>query len=93
MLSENIWKRAVHGWDFIFVASPNDWYKYEIWHSGYYPVAWTNINYKMLYINMGHNDIHYDNKTNKELSFTFRNKTQSKLILDGLFWLGKGDFN
>ena len=47
----------------------------------------------MLYINMGHNDIDYDNKTNKELSFTFRNKTQNKLILDGLFWLGKGDFN
>jgi hypothetical protein len=63
--------------------------QYEIWHSGYNPVVWTNINYKMLYINMGHNDIDYDNKTNKELSFTFRNKTQNKLILDGLFWLGK----
>lgn len=41
----------------------------EIWHSGYYPVVWTNKKYKMLYINMGHNDIDYDNKTNKELSF------------------------
>lgn len=61
--------------------------QYEIWHSGYYPVVWTNINYKMLYINMGHNDIDYENNTNKELSFTFNNKTQNKLILDGLFWL------
>jgi hypothetical protein len=62
---------------------------HEIWHEGYYPVVWTNKNYKMLYINMGHNIIDYDNKTNKELSFTFENDTQNKLITDGLFWLGK----
>jgi hypothetical protein len=31
----------------------------EIWHSGYYPVVWTNKNYKMIYMNMGHNDIDY----------------------------------
>ena len=62
---------------------------YEIWHSGYYPVVWTNKNYKMLYLNMGHNDIDYENKTDKELSFTFQNKTQNKLILDGLLWLGR----
>ena len=36
----------------------------EIWHSGYYPAAWTNRDYKMLYLNMGHNDIDYENKTN-----------------------------
>jgi hypothetical protein len=102
-----------------FIASPNEWYKwekdlrsnpdikillsidstsfplgtgpkqYEIWHNGYYPVAWNNINYKMVYINMGHNDIDYENKSNKELSFTFSNKTQNKLILNLLFWLGK----
>ncbi len=62
---------------------------YEIWHKGYYPVVWTNKRYKMLYINMGHNDIDYENKTNKELSFTFNNETQDKLIIDGLLWLGK----
>jgi hypothetical protein len=62
---------------------------YEIWHSGYYPVAWTNRNYKMLYLNMGHNDIDYEHNTNKELSFTFRNKTQNKFIIDGILWLGK----
>lgn len=63
---------------------------HEIWHSGDYPVVWTNKNYKMLYINMGHNIIDYENKTNKELSFTFKNDIQNKLVIDGLFWLGKG---
>ncbi|HEY8895954.1 MAG TPA: ThuA domain-containing protein [Niastella sp.] len=61
--------------------------QHEIWHSGYYPVVWTNKKYKMLYLNMGHNDIDYENKTNKELSFTFGNKEQGKLIIDALFWL------
>lgn len=60
---------------------------YEIWHSGYYPVAWTNKNYKMIYMNMGHNDIDYENKTNKELSFTLGNEIQDKFIIDGLFWV------
>jgi uncharacterized protein len=103
-----------------FVASPNEWYKWEydlkrnpsikvlisidpssfplgtgpkpheIWHGGYYPVVWTNTKYKMLYINMGHNIIDYDNKTLKELSQTFNNDTQNKLIIEGLLWLGKG---
>lgn len=103
-----------------FIASPNEWYKWEydltknpdikilisidpssfplgtgpkpheIWHSGYYPVVWTNTKYRMLYINMGHNIIDYDNKTLKELSQTFKNDTQNKLIIDGLLWLGRG---
>lgn len=60
---------------------------HEIWHSGYYPVVWTNRNYKMLYVNMGHNDMDYGG-TEKELSFTLANETQNKLILDGLMWLG-----
>jgi len=60
---------------------------HEIWHSGYYPVAWTNKHYHMLYFNMGHNDIDYINKTNKELSFQFENEIQNKLIIDGILWL------
>jgi len=60
---------------------------HEIWHSGYYPVAWTNKHYRMLYLNMGHNDIDYVNKTNKELSFQFENEIQNKLIIDGILWL------
>ena len=62
--------------------------QHEIWHSGDYPVAWTNKNFKMLYVNMGHNDIDYENKTNKQLSFTFENKIQNKMIIDALLWLG-----
>jgi hypothetical protein len=63
---------------------------HEIWHSGYYPVVWTNKNYRMVYMNMGHNDIDYENKTNKELSFTLGNKIQDRLIIDALLWLGNG---
>jgi hypothetical protein len=61
----------------------------EIWHSGYYPVVWTNVRYKMLYINMGHNDIDYENNTGKELSLTFTNRIQNRLIIRALLWLGK----
>jgi uncharacterized protein len=63
---------------------------HEIWHSGYYPVVWTNKNYRMLYLNMGHNDIDYEHKTNKELSFQFANETQNQLIINSLLWLGRG---
>jgi len=60
----------------------------EIWHSGYYPVVWTNTRFKMIYFNMGHNDIDYELGTNKELSFTFDNKDQRKLVMNALLWLG-----
>lgn len=102
-----------------FVASPNEWYRWEhdlrenpdieilasihpssfplgtgpkpheIWHEGYFPVVWTNKNYRMIYINMGHNDIDYESGTNRELSFTFKNNTQNTLVLDALLGLGK----
>lgn len=62
---------------------------YEIWHIGYYPVVWTNIKYKMIYFNMGHNDMDYEHHTNKTLSSTFGSKQQNKLILDALLWLGR----
>ena len=64
---------------------------HEIWHSGYYPVVWTNKNYRMIYLNMGHNDIDYEHKynaTNKTLSQTLNNPIQDRLIIDGLLWLG-----
>ena len=63
--------------------------KHEIWLSGYYPVAWTNKNYKMLYMNMGHNDIDYENKTDKELSFTFESPIQNQFITNALLDFGK----
>ena len=64
---------------------------HEIWHSGYYPVVWTNKKYKMIYLNMGHNDMDYEHKydtTNRTLSFTLNNPIQDRLIIDGLLWLG-----
>jgi len=61
----------------------------EIWHSGYYPVAWTNTKYRMIYFNMGHNDMDYEHHTNAELSFTFANPTEAQLVVDGLLWLGQ----
>ncbi|WP_119080065.1 ThuA domain-containing protein [Chitinophaga alhagiae] len=64
--------------------------QHEIWHSGYYPVVWSNKKYRMLYVNMGHNDIDYEHKTNATLSYTFRNATQAKMIRDALLWLGAG---
>jgi uncharacterized protein len=63
---------------------------HEIWHAGYYPVVWTNKRYRMIYFNMGHNDIDYEHKTGKELSFTFENEIQNRLVLDSLLWLGGG---
>lgn len=61
----------------------------EIWHSGYYPVVWSNTKYKMMYLNMGHNDIDYEHHSDSTLSYTFNNKIQNTLIVDGLLWLGK----
>jgi hypothetical protein len=61
---------------------------HEIWHSGYYPVAWTNQKYRMAYVNMGHNDLDYEHGTNRELSFTFTNATQNRFLLQTLLWLG-----
>lgn len=60
----------------------------EIWHSGYYPVVWTNTKYKMLYFNMGHNDMDYEHGTNETLSHTFDGDVENRLIINGLLWLG-----
>ena len=62
---------------------------HEIWHAGDYPVVWTHLKYRMIYFNMGHNDLDFDPKPPKELSFTFGNESQDKLILNSLLWLGR----
>ena len=62
----------------------------EIWKGGYYPVVWSNLKYRMVYFNMGHNDLDFESKPNKQLSFTFGNGVQDKLILNALEWLGTG---
>jgi hypothetical protein len=66
---------------------------YEIWHSGYYPVVWTNKKYKMVYFNMGHNDMDYEHKfdnTNRTLSHTFDDVLQDQVVINSLLWLGEG---
>jgi len=63
--------------------------QHEIWHEGYYPVVWTNVKYKMVYVNMGHNDIDYEGKTNKQLSSGFGNPVQDQFYINSLKWLAK----
>lgn len=65
---------------------------HEIWHEGYYPVVWTNKKYRMIYMNMGHNDMDYESKTTpvKTLSSTFSSPDENRLILNALEWLGTG---
>ena len=62
---------------------------YEIWHNGYYPVVWTNTKYRMVYFNMGHNDMDYEGKTNRQLSSTFSSPQQNHLFINSLLWLGR----
>jgi hypothetical protein len=59
----------------------------EIWHSGYYPVAWTNTKYKMVYVNMGHNDMDYEHGTNAQLSSEFSSEMQNRFIINSLLWI------
>jgi uncharacterized protein len=62
--------------------------QHEIWHEGYYPVAWTNKKYKMIYVNMGHNDMDYGG-TNKTLSSSFSSEIQNQFFISSLLWLGQ----
>jgi uncharacterized protein len=63
--------------------------QHEIWHEGYYPVAWTNNNFRMIYLNMGHNDMDYEGGTNKELSQTFSSSEEARFVLQSLKWLAQ----
>jgi type 1 glutamine amidotransferase len=58
------------------------------WRSGYYPLMWTNKNYKMLYANFGHNAMNY--ATNTRTSSTFASAQQNQWLINGLLWLGGG---
>ena len=65
---------------------------YEIWNNGYYPVVWSNKNYEMVYVNMGHNDMDYEHKygkTTTSLSSSFGSENQNKMLINSLLWLGK----
>jgi type 1 glutamine amidotransferase len=54
----------------------------QSWTSGYYPVVWTNKNYKMVYSNMGHEYMNYS--TNTATSQTFTDTQYARLILNAL---------
>jgi hypothetical protein len=58
----------------------------QSWYSGYYPIIWTNKNYKMIYANFGHNAMNY--QTNTRLSSTFDSPAQNQFMMDALKWLG-----
>jgi len=55
------------------------------WRSGFYPLLWTNKNYKMLYANFGHNGMNYE--TNTRTSSTFASAQQNQWLIQGLKWL------
>jgi type 1 glutamine amidotransferase len=75
---------SIHDSSFPLGTGPKEW---EIWYGGYYPVVWSNKNYRMIYVNMGHNDMAYESD-GRELSHTFPdNEIQNRLIIDGLKWL------
>lgn len=62
--------------------------QYEIWQTwDYYPIAWTNNNYKMCYMNWGHNLQSY-NSFEKE-SKTFSSEVQNEFVLNAMFELTK----
>ena len=59
----------------------------EIWYNesgeDYYPVAWANKNYKMIYMNMGHNLMSYNDFEKK--SRTFSEETMNEFVLNALY--------
>lgn len=59
----------------------------QAWTSGYFPIMWTNKNFRMLYANFGHDAV--DGNGNGTSS-TFASADQNRFILDGLLWLGGG---
>ncbi|MEU6775170.1 ThuA domain-containing protein [Streptomyces sp. NPDC046759] len=56
----------------------------QTWYSGYFPIVWTNRNYRMVYNNFGHNAMDYS--TNTTLSSTFASAQQNQLLLQEIKW-------
>jgi uncharacterized protein len=57
----------------------------QSWYKGYYPIIWSNKNYKMIYANFGHNAMDYKADIGK--SSTFASPDQDKFLLNALQWL------
>jgi hypothetical protein len=58
----------------------------QSWYDGYYPIAWTNTDFKMLYMNMGHEQMNYGADT--ATSSTFDSATQDEMLMNAFRWLG-----
>jgi hypothetical protein len=58
------------------------------WRSGYYPLIWSNRNYKMIYTNFGHNGMNYE--TNTRTSSTFASAQQNTWLINAIKWLATG---
>ena len=56
----------------------------QTWYSGYYPIVWSNRNYRMVYNNFGHNAMDY--ATGTTLSSTFASPQQNQLLLQEIRW-------
>ncbi|GAB2606856.1 hypothetical protein Aab01nite_02080 [Paractinoplanes abujensis] len=55
------------------------------WRSGFYPLIWSNKNYKMIYTNFGHNAMNYE--TNTRTSATFAGPQQNQWLINSILWL------
>lgn len=62
--------------------------QYEIWTEGTHPIAWTNKDYKMVYMNWGHNLQSYNNGVEGTSSETFSCKEQCQFMVDAILGLG-----
>ncbi|MER6167724.1 ThuA domain-containing protein [Streptomyces violaceorubidus] len=56
----------------------------QTWYSGYYPIVWSNRDYRMVYNNFGHNAMNY--ATDTALSSTFASPQQNQLLLQEIKW-------
>lgn len=70
-------------------AGDNPNKSYEIWTEGHYPIAWANNNYKMVYMNWGHNLQSYDDGEEGTSSKTFSREIQNQFMLNAMFGLTK----
>jgi hypothetical protein len=58
----------------------------QSWTGGYHPISWTNTNFKMVYMNAGHEQMDYP--TDTPLSNTFDSAPQCAMYMNVLKWLG-----
>lgn len=68
---------------------PRPGYEFQIWKEGRYPIAWANKNYKMVYMNWGHNLRPYDLGKEGTQSSTFCREKQNQFMIDAMFGLTK----